>query len=45
MSLIEVLLILLIILIIFGAKRIPKLGTDLGKFFRYIKEGIRRHRS
>lgn len=44
MGLIELLLILLIILILFGSKRLPKLGTDLGRLYRYIKEVIRRQR-
>lgn len=44
LSLIELLLILLIIFIIFGSRRLPKLGTDLGRLLRYIREWVRRKR-
>lgn len=37
------LLILLLVLLIFGAKRLPELGSSLGKGLRAFKRGIEGH--
>lgn len=37
----EILIILLIAIIIFGAKRIPELGSSLGKAIRSFNKGIK----
>jgi len=36
----ELLIILFIILILFGAKRVPEMGRSLGKGLREFKEGV-----
>lgn len=36
----ELMIILLIVFIIFGAKRLPELGSSLGKAIRSFKKGI-----
>jgi len=37
----ELLIILLIALILFGAKRLPEIGAGLGKGIRAFKEGLK----
>ncbi|OAG28053.1 twin-arginine translocase TatA/TatE family subunit [Thermodesulfatator autotrophicus] len=37
----ELLIILLIALVLFGAKRLPEIGAGLGKGIRAFKEGLR----
>lgn len=37
----EVLVILFLLLLLFGAKRLPELGQSLGKGIREFKKGIR----
>jgi len=36
----ELLIILFIVLLVFGAKRVPEMGRSLGKGMREFKEGI-----
>lgn len=36
----ELMIILLIVFIIFGAKRLPELGSSLGKAIRSFKKGV-----
>lgn len=36
----EIILILLILLLLFGAKRLPELGQSLGKGIREFKRGV-----
>jgi sec-independent protein translocase protein TatA len=36
----EILLILLLVLLVFGPKRLPEMGRSLGKGFREFKESI-----
>jgi sec-independent protein translocase protein TatA len=36
----ELLIILLIVLLLFGAKRVPEVGRSLGKSLREFKEGV-----
>jgi len=36
----ELLIILLIVLLLFGAKRVPEMGRSLGKGLREFKEGV-----
>lgn len=36
----ELLLILLIILLLFGAGRLPRLMADVGKSIRYLRQGM-----
>ncbi len=36
----ELLLILLVVLLLFGPKRLPQLGKSLGKTVRSIREGV-----
>ena len=37
---IELMVIFLIVILLFGAKRLPELGQSLGKGIRYFKEGL-----
>lgn len=41
----ELLVILLIALILFGAKRLPEIGAGLGKGIRAFKEGLKEESS
>lgn len=36
----ELLIILLLVLVIFGAKRLPSIGSGLGKAIRNFKQGV-----
>lgn len=36
----ELLIILILILVIFGAKRLPSIGSGLGKAIRNFKQGV-----
>ncbi|HET8762826.1 MAG TPA: twin-arginine translocase TatA/TatE family subunit, partial [Gemmatimonadales bacterium] len=36
----EILLILVVVLLIFGAKRLPEIGSALGKSVRELKRGL-----
>lgn len=36
----EILIILVIVLIFFGAKKLPQIGTNLGKSIRGFREGV-----
>lgn len=36
----EILIILLLVLIIFGAKKLPAIGSGLGKAIRNFKQGV-----
>ena len=38
----ELLLILLVLLLIFGAGRLPKIAKSLGEAFRELKKGLKR---
>ena len=40
----ELVVILLIVLLIVGAKRLPELGRSLGEAIRQFQEGLRRRR-
>ncbi|MHA2600945.1 MAG: twin-arginine translocase TatA/TatE family subunit [Candidatus Thorarchaeota archaeon SMTZ1-83] len=37
----EILLILIIVLLLFGAKRLPEVGKAIGKGIREFKQGLR----
>jgi sec-independent protein translocase protein TatA len=37
----EILLILVIVLLIFGAKRLPEVGSSIGKGIRELKRGLK----
>jgi len=37
----EILLILVIVLLLFGAKRLPEIGRAIGKGIKEFKEGLR----
>lgn len=37
----ELILIFLVILVLFGAKRLPEIGKALGRAFREFKQGMR----
>jgi len=39
-GILQLILILLIIILLFGAKRIPNIMNDLGRSFKYFKKGI-----
>jgi len=36
----ELIIILIIVMVIFGAKRLPELGEGLGKFVRELRSGL-----
>ena len=36
----EIMVILLVVLLLFGAKRLPEIGSSLGKGIRYFKDGL-----
>ena len=39
----EMVFIFLIVLLLFGAKRLPEIGSSLGKCIREFKSSVRRH--
>jgi sec-independent protein translocase protein TatA len=44
MGFMEILLILVVVLLLFGAKRLPEIGSSMGKGFREFKKSIPRIR-
>ena len=39
----DLLVILLIVLLLFGAKRLPELGSSLGQSFKMLQKGLNGH--
>lgn len=37
----EIILIVVVILILFGAKRLPEVGKGVGEFFKNLKESLK----
>ena len=37
----EIIVILVVLLLLFGAKRLPEIGKSIGKAFKEFKEGVK----